>query len=71
MRYHGATLVMHARHDDLVDVSHAERLFEWAAEPKTLKIFERGGHNDILFFNFDAYFESIKTFIDGLQTTQE
>jgi pimeloyl-ACP methyl ester carboxylesterase len=32
----GRTLIMHTRHDDLVAVSHAERLFSTASDPKKL-----------------------------------
>lgn len=65
-RYHGATLILHGRHDDLIDVSHGQRLFDWAKSPKVLKIFERGGHNDLLFHNLYEYFESIQRFINDL-----
>ncbi len=64
--YHGPTLVMHARGDTLVDVSHAERNHAWAAGPKQLAIFERGGHNDIISVNAAAYFETIGAFCAGL-----
>jgi hypothetical protein len=51
----GRVLVMQSRHDDLVSVSHAERLYAWAKEPKELLIFERGDHNSILSANQKAY----------------
>jgi len=40
--FRGRVLVMHTRNDDLVSVSHAERLHAWANEPKELLVFERG-----------------------------
>ena len=43
----GAVLVMHTQHDGLVDVSHGQRLYEWAAGRKKLKIFSQGNHSDI------------------------
>ena len=46
--YAGPTLVMHTRHDGLVDVSHGERLYQWAGGRKTLKIFPQGNHNNII-----------------------
>jgi uncharacterized protein len=55
----GRVLVMHSRHDDLVSVSHAERLHAWAKEPKELLIFERGDHNTILAANENAYFAAV------------
>jgi pimeloyl-ACP methyl ester carboxylesterase len=64
--FHGRTLVMHTRNDDLVPVSHAERLFGWANEPKELRIFERGDHNTILAVNQDAYFAAVAAFIRQL-----
>jgi pimeloyl-ACP methyl ester carboxylesterase len=62
----GRTLVMHTRNDDLVPVSHAERLFEWANEPKELRIFERGDHNTILPVNEEAYFAAVAAFVRQL-----
>ena len=41
----GHVLILHTQNDDLVNVSHAENLYEWANEPKELLIFERGDHN--------------------------
>jgi len=57
--YRGPVLVMHARFDDLVPVTHGERLAEWAGGGATLRIFERGHHNTILAENEDAYFEAV------------
>jgi pimeloyl-ACP methyl ester carboxylesterase len=57
--FRGRVLVMHTRNDDLVTVSHAERLFAWAHEPKELLIFERGDHNTILSANANAYFTAV------------
>lgn len=61
--FRGRTLVMHTRNDDLVPVSHAERLFRWANEPKDLLIFERGNHNTILPANVEAYFAALAHFV--------
>jgi len=62
----GRVLVMHSRHDDLVSVSHAERLYAWAKEPKELLIFARGDHNTILAANGDAYFAAVGQFITAI-----
>ncbi len=62
----GRTLVMHTRNDDIVPVSHAERLYAWANEPKELLVFERGDHNTILPANEDAYFATVAAFIRKL-----
>jgi pimeloyl-ACP methyl ester carboxylesterase len=61
--FRGRVLVMHARNDDLVSVRHAERLYDWANEPKELLIFERGDHNTILPANEKAYFAAVRNFI--------
>ena len=55
----GSVLIMHTRNDDLVSVSHAERLYDWANEPKELLLFERGDHNTILPANVQEYFAKV------------
>jgi pimeloyl-ACP methyl ester carboxylesterase len=57
--YRGPTLVMHALFDDLVPVTHGERLAAWAGGPVTLKLFDRGHHNSILAENEGAYFAAV------------
>jgi uncharacterized protein len=59
----GRTLVMHTRNDDLVDLSHAERLYSWAKGPKELVLFERGDHNNIMEVNEKSYFAHLERFI--------
>jgi hypothetical protein len=61
--FKGRTLIMHTLNDDLVEVSHAERLYEWANEPKEKLIFDRGDHNTILASNSDAYFKAVELFV--------
>jgi pimeloyl-ACP methyl ester carboxylesterase len=65
--FRGRVLVMHTRHDDLVPVSHAERLHAWANQPKELLLFERGDHNTILAANLEAYFAAVGTFIQSIE----
>jgi pimeloyl-ACP methyl ester carboxylesterase len=62
----GNVLVMHTRNDDLVPVSHAERLYAWANQPKELLVFERGDHNTIMAVNRDAYFAAVETFLQTI-----
>jgi pimeloyl-ACP methyl ester carboxylesterase len=62
----GRVLVLHTRNDDLVAVSHAERLYAWANEPKKLLIFERGDHNTILPANEEEYFAAVESFIHSI-----
>jgi hypothetical protein len=68
--FNGQVLVMHTLNDDLVSVSHAERLYDWANEPKELFIFERGDHNTILAVNQEAYFSALESFITNLRRSK-
>ncbi|MFZ4858591.1 MAG: alpha/beta hydrolase, partial [Desulfuromonadaceae bacterium] len=61
--FKGQVLILHSRNDDLVNVSHAERLYVWANEPKQLLIFERGDHNTILAVNEEEYFSAVARFV--------
>jgi len=65
--FRGRVLVMHTRNDDLVSVSHAERLHAWANEPKKLIVFERGDHNSILAANQEAYFAAVEMFLQSIR----
>ncbi len=65
-RFHGPVLVMHTRHDGLVDASHGERLYQWAQGRKRLQIFPQGNHNDIMFVNAREYFGLLAEFVAGL-----
>ena len=44
-------LVLHARGDDLVDPTHAERNASWAGDRGELVLFDRGDHNTIFAYN--------------------
>lgn len=68
--FHGRVMIMHARRDDMVDVSHAKRLYSWACQPKELVLFERGDHATILAANREAYFSAIRQFIAGIPPAQ-
>ncbi|MGD8396837.1 MAG: alpha/beta hydrolase [Candidatus Eiseniibacteriota bacterium] len=59
-------LVLHTRHDGLVDVDNARRLHDWAAGPSRLRIFESGDHSTILRANHEAYFEELERFVRDL-----
>jgi pimeloyl-ACP methyl ester carboxylesterase len=65
--FRGRVLVMHTRNDDLVSVSHAERLYAWANEPRGLLVFELGDHNTILPANLEAYFAAVQAFIQSIK----
>lgn len=58
-------LIMHTRHDGLVEASHAERLAAWCGTPAHLEIFPKGNHNDIMFVNGPQYFALINEFLNS------
>lgn len=64
--FSGPVLVLHGEGDELVDVSHAHRLYQWAGGPKKMKIFPRGGHNDLAFVNAPEYFALVGEFLKNL-----
>lgn len=64
--FHGEVLVLHTIHDGLVDVSHGQRLYDWARGPKQIKLFEQGDHNSIMFQNAREYFEILAAFVRGV-----
>jgi fermentation-respiration switch protein FrsA (DUF1100 family) len=41
-------LILHGDRDELVPLSHGERLFDAAPEPKRLHVVARAGHNDLV-----------------------
>jgi pimeloyl-ACP methyl ester carboxylesterase len=61
--YRGPVLVLHALFDDLVPVTHGERLAEWAGGKVTTRLFERGDHNSILAENEEGYFQEVAAFL--------
>ena len=61
------TLILHTRHDGLIDTSHAERLADWCGGPVQLEIFPQGNHNDIMFVNGPRYFALISEFLRSLK----
>jgi pimeloyl-ACP methyl ester carboxylesterase len=62
--YGGPLLLLHTEHDGLVDISHAERLFEWAGgRDKKLVRYPHGDHNSIFFTNQDDYIRTVRNFM--------
>ncbi len=59
----GPVMVLHTQNDGLVDVSHGQRLYDWAVGEKKIKIFPQGNHNDIMYVNAREYFSLIAEFI--------
>jgi len=64
--YPGPVLVLHTLNDGLVDVSHGQRLYDWAGGAKEIRIFPRGNHNDIMMVNAQEYSGKVAEFIGGL-----
>jgi len=65
--YGGPTLLLHARDDHLVDITHAERNARACKRP-TLCVFERGGHNAIFATNRAAYQAAVRAFLGQMTT---
>ncbi|MHB8712314.1 MAG: hypothetical protein ACYC9T_08405 [Trichloromonadaceae bacterium] len=64
--FSGPVLILHARRDSLVEVSHGERLYQWSAGMKRLVIFPRGDHNDVMYVNAREYFDALRDFLGSL-----
>jgi alpha-beta hydrolase superfamily lysophospholipase len=63
-RFRGPLLVMHARDDDVVHVSHARRNHAWAGgDDKDLVLFDFGGHNALMSANWPRYLETLRRFL--------
>ena len=68
--YHNPLLVLHTEHDGLVDISHAERNFHWAASSQKLLVrFPAGDHNTIMGRNEEEYFSAIRAFAKTVTET--
>lgn len=64
--FSGPVLILHSEHDGLVDVSHGQRLYDWAVGEKKLQIFPQGDHNSIMYVNAREYFALLGRFIAEL-----
>ena len=62
--YPGRTLVLHAKHDSMVNRSHAERNAAWAKRSE-LVLYEHGDHNDITGLNRDDIVARVVRFAQG------
>ncbi len=65
--YKGSSLILHAKNDSLVPSYHAENLYLWANDPKTIKLFPNGDHNSIFFENEKEYLSVIIDFINNIK----
>lgn len=55
-------LVLHGERDMVVPKRYGVRLFEAAAEPKTLKLFPEGGHSDLYYYGAG---QAVLEFLEG------
>ena len=63
--YQNPVLILHAKGDHLIDISHAERNHQWSAsERKRIVRFDFGDHNTIMPYNRDQYFHELRDFIE-------
>lgn len=56
-------LILHARHDDLVGVEHAEQMAAWMGSRAALTVLPRGDHNSIFYENQRAYIDALAAFL--------
>jgi uncharacterized protein len=56
-------LLMHGTADDLIPVSHTQKLFEAAGEPKEIYIIEGGGHDNLYTINSAEYERRLTEFL--------
>jgi alpha-beta hydrolase superfamily lysophospholipase len=63
--YGGPVLVLHARHDSMVDSTHGERLAAAAGnrEAARLVMFARGDHNNVMTANGREYWDEVAAFV--------
>lgn len=65
--YQNPLLILHTQQDGLIDVSHAERIHDWAASAtKRLVRFLHGNHNSIFPVNSAEYLDEIRRFHSNL-----
>jgi alpha-beta hydrolase superfamily lysophospholipase len=61
-------LILHTEDDGLIDISHAERNYEWAGSAqKKLIRFPFGNHNTILPANAKEYLDAVREFVRSIQ----
>ncbi len=62
-------LLLHTEDDGLIDISHAERNYEWVGSTqKQLVRFPHGNHNTILRANLTEYMATVGAFVKIVQT---
>lgn len=67
--YTNPLLILHTEVDGLINMSHAERNFEWAGSTqKQFVRFPNGNHNTIFRANLTDYMDALKKFVDAVRT---
>ena len=65
--YTNPLLILHTENDGLIDLSPAQRNYQWScSKQKRLMLFPRGNHNTIFPLNMNQYLACVKEFVDGL-----
>ena len=64
-------LMLHGDSDDIVPIEAGRTLFDGAKEPKSFYVVPGAGHNDIHTAGGSDYFNRLRSFLDGLETTSE
>ncbi len=68
-KYKHPLLILHTKNDGLIDISHAQRNFQWAGSAqKRLVRFPVGNHNTIFWTNAREYLAAIRVFVDAMET---
>ena len=60
-------LVIHGKSDRIIPISHGQRLFEHANEPKFHFWVDDAGHNDLAWVAGDSYWNAIKKFTNTIE----
>ena len=58
-------MFLHGAQDEVVDVSHSQRLFVAAAEPKALQVFPNAKHEDIFSVDPAEFEQQVGSFLDA------
>jgi pimeloyl-ACP methyl ester carboxylesterase len=66
--YKNPVLILHTENDGLIDISHAERNYQWAgSNQKRLVRFRFGNHNTIFGVNMKEYLAAVLDFVDAIR----
>jgi alpha-beta hydrolase superfamily lysophospholipase len=66
--YRNPLLILHTENDGLIDISHAERNYQWSGSAqKRLVRFRFGNHNTIFGINMPEYLAAVNNFVDAIR----